>query len=144
MTLDTVKMHRATLAFDDVRLEREFLDEYADSVRLQMRYLCLAGVVVVFALNALDAPGDLGSCFRFVRNVMDIPAFAVGIGVSFQPPRLFRRLYAFVYGIAGWVLVAVSPVTVFVAQRWVPSWNARDDLFSSFFFFLVTDPRSCA
>jgi len=112
MGLDTVKMNRFTLAFDDAGLEREFLDEYADSVRMQVRVLWGLVVVCSLAVLPLDVRAHVPMLARVVRYGIMLPVTLLGLGITFASAKTFRRAYvpATVMAVCG--LLANAPLQV--------------------------------
>jgi hypothetical protein len=98
MALDAVKMNRFTLAFDDAGLEREFLDEYADSMRMQMRYLLLVVAVLLPMMSFLDPPDARAPLAQVLRLALGLPVALVGLGqprsgrTSLEEARALREL----------------------------------------------------
>ena len=127
MTLDTVKMNRFTLAFDDAGLEREFRDEYADSFRMRTRYVMLATLSLTVAGFAGDPRTHLwfivGTC-RFCFAV--VPAL-VGVPLTFTSPNTLRRLGTPIIRLGWYMVLGFIPSAEFAIARWVPTWAPGDD-----------------
>jgi class 3 adenylate cyclase len=136
MALDTVRMNRFTLAFDDARLEREFLDDYADSVRLQVRAVWLMALVFLPLCNALDAADATRFYVRVVRFSIAFPAEVLALAVTWAAPGMFRRSWAVANGVALSAVGCCLILPALVCAAYVPAWHLSEDLWA-FFIVLV-------
>jgi hypothetical protein len=130
MSFDTVQMNRFTLAFDDAALEREFLDEYADSTRLQMRGVCLVVGAMLLAFAAIDPPGPIGFYTGVLRYSVAGPTLLPALALTFAPAKLFRRFWAVLYAAFAALNLAVVPALLVLIPLRVPSWHIMDDLWT--------------
>ena len=126
MPLNTVKMKRFTLAFDDVELEREFLAEYTDAMRRQMQRFAFVAVLFC-ALAALgDADTRVGFVSRAVRYALASPAILLILIVTRLPTSPFRRVGQTANVVAWTVALAVIPAITLGIIRWAPL-TSEDD-----------------
>ena len=127
MALDTVKMNRFTLAFDDPGLEREFLDEYADSVRIQIRLVWSVGAGLTLAAALMAPPTRFGLISTVVQLGMIGPAIVLGVGATFLPKAQFRRFGPAASGVAGAIIQGLCPVILMAVDRLAPLWAHDSD-----------------
>ena len=125
-------MNRFTLAFDDARLEREFLDEYADSARGQVRAMWIVAIMATAVVSVLDPDDERAFVARVVRCGLALPAAMLIIGLTYAPLATFRRTWAAAHNAAGCVVLAIPPLTYMAWWRWAPSRLATDDVWTFF------------
>ena len=125
-------MSPITLAFEDAAIERQFLDDYADSVRLQVRGIWIMAILVLLAFAGVDPPGDVGFYTRVVRYGFGLPITLFGLAVSFAPMKTFRRVWAATMCVSGFAGLGLIPVIPCVLALTVPSWRLTDDLWTFF------------
>jgi class 3 adenylate cyclase len=130
MIPDDVRMNRLTLEFEDPHLERQFLDAYADGVRVQVRGTWIAAIVVLLAFTGLEPAGEVGFYLRAVRCGLGIPAALLQIGITFTSPKTFRRVWAATNCAAAGAILSTVPLCTFVASARVPEWRLQEDVWS--------------
>ena len=128
MALDTVKMSRFTLALDDPGLEREFLDEYADSVRLPLRGVLLLFIVMLLAFAGVDPAGEVGFYQRLVRYTVGGLTAPPTLALTFASARTFRRFWAAMTSVFGALNLATMPVILIVLSLRVHPCDRPPDL----------------
>jgi len=128
MGLDTVKMNRFTLAFDDAGLEREFLDGHADAARTQLRVTWLVVGVGFASLLLTDASAHVPPMSSAVRNLIAFPALGIGLASTFLSVGAFRRVYVAVTSVALSAILFQIPLQIVAMMLWVPNWTTTVDL----------------
>ena len=127
-TLDTVRMNRLTLAFDDAGLEREFLDGHADAARSQLRVTYLVVGVGFASLLLTDASTHVPPMAVAVRNFIAFPALGIGLASTFLSRRAFRRVYVAVTAVALSAILFQIPLQFVALMLWDPGWTRTIDL----------------
>jgi hypothetical protein len=125
---------RFTLAFDDASPERDFLDQYADSVRLQVRGALIVVIVILLALAGVDPPGDVGFYQRIVRYAVGALTVLPMLALTFAPPQTFRRAWAATTAIVAAVNMATMPAILIILSLRVPTWRFMDDRWQFSFY----------
>jgi hypothetical protein len=119
MTLDTVKMNRFTLAFDDAALEREFLDEYSASMRSRVRVLWLVVAALVAALPIVGS-SDIQQTTRVIRYGLIEPTMVLAVAATFASRTTFRRVFVGTTGLAVYVLLFQAQAQALLVANRVP------------------------
>jgi class 3 adenylate cyclase len=132
MTLASVRMNRVTLAFDDAEFERDFRDEYTDSVRLQVRRAYVAGIIGLAAIAIADLDTPVAHIARLIRYGFVFPAMLPALLATFTSTATFRRVGPALIDV-GCVAILTANPALNVAILWsIAKWNPSDDLVTLF------------